>query len=77
MLLRLDAGEVMNGYKNICLQVNSEAKNTALKDYENKHGTHCDLTVASIKVDAPEDQQATNIVKALDAMEAQCKSKIG
>ncbi|KAM5469694.1 hypothetical protein MauCBS54593_004248 [Microsporum audouinii] len=46
---RIDAGEIINGMKNIYLQVNSQAKNDALRKFLKKHGAHGNIGVARIK----------------------------
>ncbi|KAF2245227.1 hypothetical protein BU26DRAFT_79010 [Trematosphaeria pertusa] len=75
--LRVDAGEVADGHKNIYLQVNSEAKNTALKKFRSKHGTHANIATAEIKVDTPENKQQQEVEEALEEMTKQYRSKIG
>ncbi|KAF2875183.1 hypothetical protein BDV95DRAFT_603946 [Massariosphaeria phaeospora] len=75
--LRVDAGEVIDGYKNIYLQVNSEAKNTALKKFKSKHGSDANVATAKIKVDVPEDKQEEEVEGALESMTEQYSSKIG
>jgi hypothetical protein len=75
--LRIDAGEVKNGKKNIYLQANSQAKNTALKKYISKHGTHSNIGVAQINVDVAHDKQKEEADKAFKQLEAEFHSKIG
>ncbi|KAH9881160.1 hypothetical protein J1614_001655 [Plenodomus biglobosus] len=62
--MRIDAGETINGYKNVYLQVNTEATNSALKKYVSKYGTHSNVAVGKIPVDVPEDKQE-EVVKEL------------
>jgi hypothetical protein len=75
--VRIDAGETVDGYKNVYLQVNSEAKNTALKKYVSKHGTHSNVAAAKIPVEVPGDKQE-EVVKGLVAdFREKFYSKIG
>ncbi len=46
--LRLDAGEVVHGQKNVYLQVNSQAKNDALKRFRGKNGSYAKLATATV-----------------------------
>ncbi|KAM5485305.1 hypothetical protein MaudMau93_005458 [Microsporum audouinii] len=55
--VRLDAGETINGIKRVYLQVNSQAKNDALKKWKKKHGTHSNLAVGTIDENTPEEEQ--------------------
>ncbi len=75
--LRLDAGEVKNGVKNVYLQVNSQAKNDALKKFQAKNGTHANLATATIDENtSPEKQEEA--AKAFWAnIELQAKNNIG
>lgn len=75
--LRVDAGETKDGYKNLYLQVNSEAKNTALKKYISKNGTHSNIASVRIKADTPEDKQKEVGKQALEEMGKQFRSKVG
>lgn len=75
--LRVDAGETYDGYKNLYLQANSEAKNTALKEYISKNGTHSNLATVRIKADTPVDKQSEAGKQALADMGAQFRSKVG
>jgi hypothetical protein len=47
--LRFDVGEVVDGKKTVYLQVNSQAKNDALKKFRQKNGTHANLATAFIE----------------------------
>ena len=51
--LRLDAGEVVDGQQMIHMQVNSQAKNEALKKWLKKHGTHAKLATGSVDENTP------------------------
>jgi len=42
--LRIDAGEIVNGKRNVYLQVNSQAKATGLKDWVRRKGTHAQVS---------------------------------
>ncbi|KAK2758771.1 hypothetical protein FQN54_003463 [Arachnomyces sp. PD_36] len=56
--LRLDAGELIgNRYRQIILQINTQAKTPGLRDYMRKHGTHAKLAVAQFDTQA-EDEDA-------------------
>lgn len=74
--LRIDAGEVVNGVKNIYLQINSEAKNEALKNYRAKHSSHANLAVGQIREDTPEEEQEKVVGNMLDEFGEQVKSNI-
>jgi len=66
--LRIDAGEIVNGEKNVYLQVNSEATNTSLKKYISKCGTHSNVATAKIPVNVPvekEEEVAKNLMADL------------
>ncbi|CAA9959496.1 hypothetical protein PTMSG1_02914 [Pyrenophora teres f. maculata] len=53
--LRIDAGElVQNRYRMLYLQVNTQAKNTKLKEWIKKNSTHAKLATAKF------DTQATD-----------------
>ena len=57
--MRLDAGESQNGVKKVYLQVNSQAKNEALKKFREKNGTHANLAVGTIdEGTSPENQKS-------------------
>src|SRR5271169_389066 len=45
--LRIDAGELVGGKRNVILQVNSQAKSTPLKEWLRKHGSHAKLAQAT------------------------------
>ncbi|KAF2429613.1 hypothetical protein EJ08DRAFT_661522 [Tothia fuscella] len=55
--LRLDAGESIDGEKNVYLQVNTEAKNDVLKKFKKKHGAHANLATGVIDENTPEADQ--------------------
>lgn len=51
--LRLDAGPLIDDrYRQVHLQVNSEAKSKALKDWVRKHGSHANLVTALFDTEA-------------------------
>ncbi|KAL8869829.1 MAG: hypothetical protein Q9174_003976, partial [Haloplaca sp. 1 TL-2023] len=52
---RLDAGPVVDGQKQINLQINSQAKNEALKKYKQKHGTDAKVATATVPEDTPKE----------------------
>ena len=75
--LRLDAGEVVGGKKNIYLQVNSQVKNEALKDFKKKTGTHANLAVASVDENTLEADQQKVFDEFWNDIESQAKNKLG
>jgi len=76
--LRYDAGEVVDGKKKVNLQVNSQAKSAALKEYiSNKKGTHANVASAEIDINTPEDKQEEAVQDMFKTVTAQYKSKIG
>ncbi|KAF2125863.1 hypothetical protein P153DRAFT_389314 [Dothidotthia symphoricarpi CBS 119687] len=76
--LRYDAGEVVNGKKKINLQVNSQAKGAALKEFiGNKKGTHGTIASGEIDVNTPEHKQEETIRNLFKTVATQYKSKVG
>ena len=75
--LRIDAGEVKDGKKNIYLQANSQAKNTAIKRFISKNGTHANIASAQIDMSTPKDKQKEETARALAELQAGYNSKIG
>jgi len=75
--LRLDAGEVRNGVKNVYLQVNSQAKNEALKKFLAKNGTHANLATATINENTPPEEQEAATKAFWDEVESQAKNNLG
>jgi hypothetical protein len=75
--LRLDAGEAKDGVKNVYLQVNSEAKNEALKKFRAKNGSHANLATATIDENTPQEQQEEAAKAFWESIESQAKTKIG
>lgn len=75
--LRLDAGEVVEGRKNIYLQINSQAKNEALKEFKKKNGTHANLATATIDECTPEADQKKAFDEFWEDIESQAKTKLG
>lgn len=75
--LRIDAGEVKNGKKNIYLQANSQAKNTAIKRFISKNGTHANIASAEIDVNTPEDRQKEEAERVFAELQAGFRSKVG
>ncbi|MCJ1411943.1 hypothetical protein MMC19_006035 [Ptychographa xylographoides] len=74
--LRLDAGEVINGKKTVYLQINSQAKNNALKIYRGKQGTHANLATATIDPNTPEQDQEKASIDMWKEMETQAKANL-
>jgi hypothetical protein len=75
--LRFDAGEVVNGNKTVYLQVNSQAKNDALKKFRRKNGTHANLATAFIEEDTPEDKQEEAFKKMWEEIDTQVRERLG
>lgn len=74
--LRLDAGELVDGKKQVYLQVNSQAKNDALKKYRGKHGSHAKLATATVDPNTPEKDQKKVFTDMWKDMESQAKAKL-
>jgi hypothetical protein len=72
--LRIDAGELVNNRRNIVLQVNSQAKNTAFKKWIAKKGTDAKLAVTSYDVTCINLEE--EIERALAALEELAKGNI-
>ncbi|KAI9685110.1 MAG: hypothetical protein M1820_010832 [Bogoriella megaspora] len=75
--LRIDAGESQDGKKTIYLQVNSEAKNDALKKFRNKNGAHANLAVGTVDENTPEGDREDAIGETWKGMSERAKEKIG
>ena len=75
--LRIDAGEVINGKKKVYLQVNSQAKSKALKDFIKKNGTHANLAVGEIDEDTPENERGDAFNTLFSSLEEQAREKLG
>ncbi len=63
--------------KNVYLQVNSEAKNEALKKFRTKRGTHANLATATIDENTPPEKQEEVAMAFWDKIESQAKKNIG
>lgn len=74
--LRLDAGELVDGSKKVYLQVNSQAKNDALKKYRDKHGSHANLATATVDPNTPEKDQKKVFIDMWKDMESQARAKL-
>lgn len=74
--LRLDAGEVVDGKKRVYLQVNSQAKNDALKRYRGKHGSHANLATATVDPDTPEKDQKRVFTDIWKDIEGEAKANL-
>jgi hypothetical protein len=74
--LRLDAGESLDGKKNIYLQVNSQAKNEALKKWVRQNGSHANLAVTVIDENTPPEKQEQVSKNAWDDLEDQAKANL-
>ncbi|RDH26741.1 hypothetical protein BDQ94DRAFT_131155 [Aspergillus welwitschiae] len=75
--LRLDAGESIDGKKNVYLQVNSQAKNDALKAFRKKNGTDADLASGSIDENTPDESQEEAARKLWEDLAKQAKNRLG
>ncbi|KAK5673965.1 hypothetical protein LTS10_013272 [Elasticomyces elasticus] len=75
--LRVDAGEKIGDKQNFVLQVNSQAKNTALKKFvaQNGRGTHAQLAAASFDTKAADPEAEAR--RVVQEMKEQSKSKLG
>ncbi|KFX96260.1 hypothetical protein V490_03455 [Pseudogymnoascus sp. VKM F-3557] len=75
--LRIDAGRSDNGIKNVYLQVNSQAKNGALKEFKQKFGTDANLAVGSIDENTPVDAQEEAAKELWQGLAQQAKDNLG
>ena len=75
--LRIDAGEVIDGKKNIYLQANAQATSSAIKKYIEKNGTHGNIATATIDTEVPPEEQLDESGRVLAEFEKEFKSKIG
>lgn len=75
--LRIDAGHYDTNTKklNVVLQVNSQAKSPALRDWARKNSTHENLATASFDTSA-EDKEA-EYARVLEALKNGAKQKLG
>jgi hypothetical protein len=75
--LRIDAGhyDASTKHLNVVLQVNSQAKSPALKDWVKKNSTHGKLATASFDTNAKDPH--AEYVKVLKALEAAAKKSLG
>ncbi|KAK3613065.1 hypothetical protein LTR56_028090 [Elasticomyces elasticus] len=75
--LRVDAGEKIGDKQNFVLQVNSQAKNTALKKFVagNGRGTRAQLAAASFDTKAADPEAEAR--RVVQEMKEQSKSKLG
>ncbi len=71
--LRLDAGEVVRGQKDVYLQFNSQAKNDALKRFKGKNGSHANLATATVD---PKHRRANQFQHFEDHSRSLCKRAI-
>ncbi|KAM5444083.1 hypothetical protein MferCBS31731_000600 [Microsporum ferrugineum] len=73
---RIDAGEVINGRKNLYLQVNSEATNEALRKWLKKNGTHANIATGSIDINTKEEDKDTVSEELWNSFEKQLKDNL-
>ncbi|KAI9842360.1 MAG: hypothetical protein M1837_007280 [Sclerophora amabilis] len=71
--LRLDAGELIDGKRNVVLQVNTQARSTALKDWLKKNGSHAKLATATYDTTAADDDAETD--RVMETLEKGAKEK--
>ncbi|KAL8966268.1 MAG: hypothetical protein Q9183_003449 [Haloplaca sp. 2 TL-2023] len=74
--LRLDAGPVVDGKKYVNLQINSQAKNEALKKYARKHGFDAKLATATVDENTPKKDMKKDFDGFWGSMEGQAKDKL-
>lgn len=74
--LRLDAGESIDGMKNVYLQVNSQAKSDSLAKFRKKNGTDGNLASAQIDENTPPESQEEVARKWWEEMERQAKANL-
>lgn len=72
--LRIDAGDLVKTKRNVVLQVNTQAKSTALKDWLKKQGTHAKLATASFDTAAADPEAEAR--RVLDELEKEAKANI-
>lgn len=72
--LRLDAGEMVGKYRNVVLQVNSEAKGTRLKEWVRKNGSHAKLAAARFDTTASDPKEETE--RVMQELEKEGKENI-
>ncbi|KKK14903.1 hypothetical protein P175DRAFT_0502088 [Aspergillus ochraceoroseus IBT 24754] len=75
--LRLDAGELVDKrYQNIVLQVNSQAKNTGLREWVKKQpqGTHAKLATA--RFDTLAEDQDAETERVLNELQEQARKNL-
>ncbi len=72
--LRIDAGELVNGKRNVYLQVNSQAKATGLKDWVRQNGTHANLASATFDTTAADLEAESE--RVLDELEKDAKKNV-
>lgn len=67
--LRIDAGELIdNRYRNVVLQINREAKGTALKQWLREHGSHAKPATTVFDIAAEDlDAEASRVVQELQS----------
>lgn len=75
--LRVDAGERIGDKQNFVLQVNSQAKNTALKKFaaSSGRGTHAQLAVVAFDTKAADPEAEAE--RVVQEMKKQSKEKVG
>ena len=72
--LRIDAGELVENRRTLVLQVNSQAKSTALKNWVQKMGTHAKLATAYFDTTAADPDAEAQ--RALNELEEQAKENL-
>ena len=74
--VRMQTLKKIGDKQSFVLQVNSQAKNTALKEFvaRNRRGTHAQIAVVSFDTKAADPEQEAK--RVVDEMKAQSKSKL-
>ena len=72
--LRIDAGEIVDGKRNVYLQVNSQAKSPGLKDWVRQNGTHTNLASATFDTTVADPEAESN--RVLDELQKDAKDNI-
>ncbi|PLN77902.1 hypothetical protein BDW42DRAFT_187730 [Aspergillus taichungensis] len=75
--LRLDAGESLDGKKNVYLQVNSQAKNDSLVTFRRKNGTLANLATGVIDENTPAESQEDTARESWQDMAQQARDNLG
>ncbi|EFR05415.1 hypothetical protein MGYG_08427 [Nannizzia gypsea CBS 118893] len=73
--LRIDAGELINNrYRQLILQVNSQATTPGLRDWVKKYGTHAKL--AEERFDTLAEDPEAEVERVVESLEGQAKTSL-